>query len=421
MAIAEKLEENRKRRSPFTTRTVVTMKGPGRYSDAGCKGLWLQISPAGTKSWLLRYMLDGPTRISKNGKPYRVGRAMGLGPLDLVSLAEARERAQAARRLLLDGKDPIEERKAQELASRLEAARALTFQDCAERYIAAHETGWRNPKHRAQWKSTLATYAYPDLGGLPVAAVDTQLVLQVLEPLWTKRAETAGRLRGRIESVLDWAAARGYRLGENPARWRGHLDKLLPSKSKIAPVRHHPAVPYRDLPAFMAELRNNTSISARALEFTILTASRTGEAIGATWSEIDADTRVWTVPANRMKGGRPHRVPLSNRCMAILAGLPRIVGCEYLFPGGRPGKPLSNMALLEMMRGMRPGFVPHGFRSTFKDWATETTDHARDIVEAALAHVVGDKVEAAYRRGDALEKRRALMADWAAYCGGVNA
>jgi Arm DNA-binding domain/Phage integrase family len=306
MAIAEKFEGNRTRRSPFTTRTVLSMKEPGRYSDAGCKGLWLQISLSGTKSWLLRYMLDGRAR------------AMGLGPLELVPLADARERARAARRLLLDGKDPIEERKAQELAGRLEAARSLTFQDCAERYIAAHETSWRNPKHRAQWKSTLATYAYPDLGGLPVATVDTQLVLHVLEPLWTKRPETAGRLRGRIESVLDWAAARAYRQGDIPARWRGHLDKLLPSKSKIAPVQHHPAIPYRDLPTFMAELCQNGSISALALEMAILTASRTGEIIGAAWLEIDLDARIWTVPANRMKGGRPHRVPLSDRCMARL-------------------------------------------------------------------------------------------------------
>jgi integrase len=405
MENTDNFKESRKRR-PFTARSIQTMKDAGRYGDGTCKGLWLQVSDAGTKSWLLRYMLNGRAR------------AMGLGSLELVSLADARERARAARRLLLDGKDPIEERKAQQLANQLAAARSVTFQKCAERYLAAHEASWRNPKHRAQWRSTLATYAYPTLGALPVASVDTQLVLRVLEPLWTKRPETAGRLRGRIQSVLDWATARGYRQGENPARWRGHLDTLLPLRSKIAPVQHHPAMPYIELPNFMVELRGNASISASALEMKILTASRTGEIIGATWPEINSLGRVWTVPANRMKGGRPHRVPLSDRCMTILESLPRIVGCEYLFPGGRPGKPLSNMALLELMRGLRPAFVPHGFRSTFKDWATETTDHPRDIVEAALAHVIGDKVEAAYRRGDALEKRRRLMTDWATFCEG---
>lgn len=400
------IPSKRVRNTPFSTRTVATLKEPGRYADAGCKGLWLQIAAAGTKSWLLRYMLHGRAR------------AMGLGPVDLVPLAEARERARAARRLLLDGKDPLEARKAEQLAQRLDAARNLSFEACAARYIAAHEPTWRNGIHRAQWRSTLSTYAYPIIGDLPVADVDTSLVLRVLEPIWLTRAETASRLRGRIEAVLDWATARGYRQGENPARWRGHLSKILPARSKVSRVRHQPALPYKELPAFMSSLRKVDAMSARALEFLILTAARTGEVIGATRSEINVDERVWQVPAERMKGGRSHRVPLSEQAIALLQALPQIDGCEFLFPGAKPERPLSNMAMLELMRGMRPDFVPHGFRSTFKDWATETTDHSRDIVEAALAHIVGDKVEAAYRRGDAIEKRRVLMVDWASYCSG---
>lgn len=399
----------RERSSAFTTRTVATMKEPGRYADPGCRGLWLQIAAAGTKSWLLRFMLNGKAR------------AMGLGSVELVPLAEARERAREARRLLLDGKDPLEARKAERLVQQLDAARTLTFEACAIKYIAAHEPTWRNGVHRAQWRSTLATYAYPTIGDLPVAEVDTTLVLRVLEPIWTERPETASRLRGRIEAVLDWATARGYRQGENPARWRGHLNKILPARSKVAQVRHQPALPYAELPTFMVELRVNEAISARALEFLILTAARTGEVIGACWSEIDEQSQIWLVPPERMKSKRPHRVPLSDATMTVLSKLPRLADCDYLFPGARPGKPLSNMAMLELMRGMRPPFVPHGFRSSFKDWATEVTDHSRDIVEAALAHVVGDKVEAAYRRGDAIEKRRALMRDWANFCEGKNA
>jgi integrase len=238
----------------------------------------------------------------------------------------------------------------------------------------------------------------------------------VLEPLWQTKPETATRVRGRIEAVLDWATVRTYRTGENPARWRGHLDKLLPSKSRIARVKHHAALPYAELPAFMAELRQHEGIGARALEFVILTAARTGEAIGAQWSKIDRKALLWTVPGERMKSGRAHRVPLSEPVIEILSGLRGAAESEFLFPGGRIGHSLSNMALLQLMRGMRPGFVPHGFRSTFRDWAAEQTDHSRDVAEAALAHVVGDKTEAAYRRGDALEKRRALMVDWAAFC-----
>lgn len=316
------------RSGAFTTRTVASMKEPGRYADPGCRGLWLQIAAAGTKSWLLRYMLHGKAR------------AMGLGSVELVPLAEARERARAARRLLLDGKDPLEARKAKRLVQQLDAARNLSFETCATKYIAAHEPTWRNGVHRAQWRSTLTTYAYPIIGGLPVAEVDTTLVLRVLEPIWTQRPETASRLRGRIEAVLDWASARGYRQGDNPARWRGHLNKILPARSKVAQVRHQPALPYLELPAFMVELRANEVISARALEFLILTAARTGEVIGALWSEIDEQSQIWLVPPERMKSKRPHRVPLSEDAMAVLPKLPRMSDCDYLFHGARPGKPL---------------------------------------------------------------------------------
>jgi integrase len=280
------------------------------------------------------------------------------------------------------------------------------------------QTGWKNAKHRAQWKSTLATYAYPVFGGLSVSTVDTALVLKTIEPIWGTKPETASRLRGRIEAVLDWARARGFRHGENPARWRGHLDKLLPARRKIARVKHHAALPFAEIPAFMNELRARVGVSARALEFAILTTTRTSETRNARWSEIDTASKIWTIPAERMKAGREHRVPLNERAVAILRAMPRESdGDGFVFIGARSDRPISNMAMLELMRGLRPGYVPHGFRSTFRDWAAETTNYQNHIVEMALAHVVGDKVEAAYRRGDLFEKRRRLMSDWARYCG----
>lgn len=384
----------------LTAVRVDRLKKPGRYGDGG--GLWLQIASGGTKSWLLRYQRDG--------KP----RQMGLGPVSLVTLADARERARDARRILLDGGDPIEVRNTERLAAKIEAARGMTFQQCAEKYIATHEAAWRNEKHRAQWRSTLERYAYPKIGSLPVSAIDTALVLKVLEPIWGKKSETASRLRGRIEAVIDWATAREYRAGDNPARWRGHLDKLLPSKRKLRSVRHHTAIPYDELPAFMARLRRSEFVSARALEFTILTAARTGEVIGARWPEIDTAAKVWTVPASRMKAGREHRVPLSDRAIELLTALPREDDNNHIFIGARKGAGLSNMAMLELVKGA--GVTVHGFRSTFRDWAAETTAYPNHVVEMALAHLIGDKVEAAYRRGDLFEKRRRLMRDWATYC-----
>jgi integrase len=384
----------------LTAIEVAKKKKPGRYGDGG--GLVLQVSKWGTKAWLFRFEREGRER------------QMGLGPLYTISLADARRKANDARKLLLDGVDSIAARKEAITRARVSAARGTTFKQCAEKYIAAHEAGWRNEKHRGQWKSTLASYAYPVIGELPVSAIDTTLLLKCLEPIWTAKPETAGRLRGRIEAVLDWAKAREYRQGENPARWRGHLDKLLPARGAVRTVKHHAALPYGELPAFMAELRDRDGISARALEWTILTAVRTSEAIGARWSEIDQCARSWTIPAERMKARREHRIPLCPRALEILSLLPR--EGSFVFPGARKGVPLSNMAMLELMRGMKPGYVPHGCRSTFRDWAAETTNYPNHVVEMALAHVVGDKVEAAYRRGDLFEKRRRLMNEWARYC-----
>ncbi len=340
---------------------------------------------------------------------------MGLGPVTTLTLAEAREKARDCRKLLLDGIDPIDHRKGQRTQATLDAARAMTFQECAEAYIEAHRPSWKNPKHAAQWPSTLNAYAYPVFGNLPIADIDTALVMKAVEPIWSTKPETAGRVRGRIEAVLDWATARQYRQGENPARWRGHLDKLLPARGKVRRVKHFAALPYKELPAFMERLRDNDSISSRALEFTILTAARTGETIGALWSEFNLDDKVWILPPDRMKAGKEHRIPLSERALEILEALPR--EGEYVFPGGRAKAPLSNMAMLNALRRLDDRkLTVHGFRSTFRDWCAEQTAYAHEVAEMALAHTVGDKVEAAYRRGDLFEKRRRLMADWAKYC-----
>jgi len=391
----------------LTATAVAKVKEPGRYGDGG--GLYLEVKPSGGKSWAFRFMLAGRSR------------EMGLGPADAVTLAEAREKAQEARKLLQQGIDPLEQRKAQEAAACLEQAKVMTFQECAEAYIAAHEAGWRNPKHRQQWANTLATYAYPVFGGLPVQDVDLPLVLKVLEPIWHGKTETASRLRGRIESILDWATVRGFRQGENPARWRGHLAKLLPQRAKVQKVEHHAALPYDELPAFMVQVRQRPALAALALEFCILTATRTSETLGARWEEIDLSAAVWTIPGERMKAGNDHRVPLSGRALEILDEMAKLRpaddGAAFVFPGQRPGKPLSGMVFLMLLRRMeRADLTGHGFRSTFRDWAAERTNYQNHVVESALAHVVGDKVEAAYRRGDLFEKRRRLMDAWAGYC-----
>jgi integrase len=337
-------------------------------------------------------------------------RYMGLGPIDLVSLADAREAAYASRKLLHKGIDPIEHRD----AARVPESGA-TFKECAERLIGSMEAGWRNDKHIKQWKNTLATYAYPELGKRPVQTIDTGHVLKVLEPIWTTKPETASRVRQRVEAVLNWASARGYRSEMNPARWRGHLDHLLPAQRKVASVKHHAALPYTDIATFISELGERPGTTARALEFLILTGARTGEVIGARKSEIDHQAKLWIIPGERMKANREHRVPLSKRAVKIIEQLPKDDG-EFLF-ANPDGKAMSNMALLALLKRMkRDDLTVHGVRSTFRDWASETTSHPSDVVEMALAHSVSDKTEAAYRRGDLLEKRRRLMEDWARYC-----
>ncbi|HJU16855.1 MAG TPA: integrase arm-type DNA-binding domain-containing protein [Stellaceae bacterium] len=376
---------------------------PGMHADGG--GLYLQVTESGARTWIYRFMLNGRAR------------EMGLGPLHTIALAEAREKARECRKLRLEGIDPIEARNAKKTEARLAAATAMTFRECAEACIAAHKAGWKNSKHAAQWPSTLTTYVYPIFGDLPVQAIDTGLVMKALEPIWTAKPETASRVRGRIESVLDWATARGYRKGENPARWRGHLENLLPKKSKVQRVEHHAALPYGEIGEFMAALRQQDGIAARALEFAILTAARTGEVIGARWEEFDLTERTWTVPGERIKAGKEHRVPLSGRALAILEEMAAIRQSDFVFPGGRAGRPLSDMALLMTLRRMGRGdLTAHGFRSTFRDWAAERTNFPSEVAEMALAHTVPDKVEAAYRRGDLFQKRRQLMEAWAKHC-----
>jgi integrase len=386
-------------------RKVETLKEPGMHSDGG--GLYLQVTQGsdGTprKSWLFRYAVGGRER------------QMGLGPLGDVSLAEAREFAVAAREQRRAGKDPISERQALRAENARQAAKTISFDECAKAYIASHQAGWRNVKHASQWTNTIDTYCSP-FGRLPVQAVDVTMVLKALEPIWTTKPETASRVRGRIERILDWAKVRGYRDGDNPARWRGHLDHLLPARGKVRRIEHHAALPYAELPAFLAALRTREAIAARALEFAILTAARTGEVIGARWDEMNLEGRIWVVHAERMKAGREHRVPLSDRALKILEDMKKVQTCEYVFPGDRRTT-LSNMAFLMLLRRMeRADITAHGFRSTFRDWVEEQTDTPRAVAEMALAHTIGSAVEAAYRRGDLFEKRRALMSKWADYC-----
>jgi integrase len=388
----------------LTAVAISKLKTAGYHPDGA--GLYLQLSTAGTKSWIVRYTLAGRPR------------EMGLGSATVVTLAEARTRAQDARKLASEGVDPIDQRTAERRAQVATAARGRTFAEVSADYVEAHRAGWKNAKHAAQWKATLDTYAGPVLGAMTVDAIATEHVLKVLEPIWTEKHETATRLRGRIENVLDAAKVRGLRDGENPARWRGHLDKLLPRISKKATVEHHAALPYAEIKTFTRDLRAQEGVAARALEFAILTAARTGEVIGARWEEIDLGARLWTIPAARMKAKAEHRVPLSPRALAILRTLAKARQGDYVFPGMREGRPLSNMAMLVLLERMGRGAITvHGFRSTFRDWAAETTAHPHEVVEMALAHVIANKAEAAYRRGDLFKKRRLLMDEWARACG----
>ena len=384
--------------------TALRSKGPGLHPDG--RGLHLQVKHGG-RSWVFRYMLGGKARY------------MGLGPYPDVPLAEARRGAERSRQLLREGIDPIEERRQRRQAAQLEAGRTVTFEDCAKRYIEAHKAGWRNAKHAGQWISTLATYAFPVFGSLPVQDIDTGLVTKALDPIWREKPETATRVRQRIEAVLDWATVHGHRRGDNPARWRGHLSKALPGRSKVRAVKHFEAMPYAELPAFFAALGTRHAVSAKALAFTILTGARSGETRGSTIGEIDDTAALWTVPGERTKSGREHRVPLTDEALAIVRGLDCLGdnSSAVLFPNAH-GKPLSDTAIRKYLQQDlgRPGLTVHGFRSTFRDWAAERTAFPRELAEAALAHILGDKTEAAYQRGDMLARRRKLMEAWAKFC-----
>lgn len=386
---------------------VSRLTEPGLHFVGGVPGLALQVAPTGARTWVLRMMVAGRRR------------DMGLGGFPAVTLAQARDAAREARAKVRDGIDPIEQSRAARSKLQAEQAAALTFDQCAAKFIKAHTPSWSNPKHAQQWTNTLQTYASPVLGELLVRDVELSHVLAVLEPIWHAKTETASRVRGRMEQVLDWATARGYRQGLNPARWRGHLDKLLPAPAKVAKVEHHDALPVGEVGAFMVKLRAAAGMGARALEFAILTAARSGEVRGARWDEIDLAGAVWTIPADRMKAGREHRVPLTVPALALLQALPRMADCPLVFPSARNGE-LSDMTLSAVLRRMKVGAVPHGFRSTFRDWAAERTNYPREVAEMALAHTIGDKVEAAYRRGDLFEKRRRLMDDWAAFLARVE-
>jgi integrase len=372
------------------------------------RGLYLQVAGSGTKSWLFRY--KSPVTAKQ--------REMGLGSLNLVSLSAARDIAVECRRQVLSGLDPLEERGRVKRVRQLEQARSITFQEAAEQCIASKKPEWKNAKHAQQWSNTLNAYAYPVFGTLSVSDLDTDLVLKAIEPIWVSKAETASRVRQRIETVWDWARARKYVEGENPARLRGHLDKLLAKTAKIKKVKHHPAVPYQNINTFISSLRKRSGSSALALEFMILTASRTGEVIGAKWSEINLSEKTWTIPAERMKAGKEHRVPLCNRALQILGNIKSNRNPdEFVFPGWKSRLGLSNGAMLALMKKMKCGhYTPHGFRSTFRDWAAEEAHtFANETIELALAHTIKNKAEAAYRRGDQLERRRELMANWNDY------
>jgi integrase len=395
---------------------VTKLTKPGLYGDGG--GLTLQITATGAKSWLLRYMVAG--------KPF----GMGLGPTHTVSLSEARQKALDARKLLIDGINPLAAKKQNQIAAALADAKMMSFDQCAKAYILAHKAGWKNAKHGDQWTNTLNTYASPVFGHLPVAEIDTGLVVKCLAPIWESKTETASRVRGRIESVLGWATTSGYRTGENPARWKGHLENLLATISKSSRTKNHPSLPWQRIGAFMSALRVREGVSARAVEFAILTACRSGEVRGAQWAEFDTAGKLWTIPAERMKAKREHQVPLSDAALALLASMPKDSDEDVVFAGTK-GQSLSDMSLTAVIRRMNgdekpvwadangEGITVHGFRSSFRMWAAETTNYPREVAEHALAHQLPDAVERAYQRGSQFAKRAALMAEWAVYCATV--
>lgn len=391
---------------------------PGLYGDGG--GLYLQITKDGIKSWLFRYMINGKAR------------GMGLGPLHTISLAQAREKAHECRSFLLKGLDPLDEKEKSQVAAKEEAesiakAKSVappaappekTFRDCADELINSKKSGWQNEKSEDQWRNTLEKYAYPVIGDLAVSVIDTAHVMRILSPIWAEKTETASRVRGRIESVLNYAKVFGYRNSENPARWKGHLDHLLPKESAVTTVQHHLALPYKELPEFMEKLRGKDSIAAYALELLILTATRSNETRGSLWQEFDLEEKIWTIPAMRMKAKKVHRIPLSEQALQVLRKMLRFGNRGLVFPGQKDGQPLSEATMLQLLRRIRKEkLTVHGFRSTFRDWASECTTHDSNVCEMALAHAIENKAEAAYRRGDLLFRRAALMNDWGIYCG----
>jgi len=387
----------------LTAIKVTNTTEPGLYADGG--NLYLQISKRGSKSWIFRYRRNGRLR------------DMGLGSFPTVSLADARKRATAHRNTLTEGKDPLYAKKQDLIEQKLKESESMTFMQCAETYIDIHKAGWSNQKHIDQWTNTLNTYVKKYFGDKPVRDVDVHDIDACLKPIWEKKTETATRIRGRIESILDWATVKGYRKGDNPARWKETLRHMLSAPTKIRKVRHHPALPYSDIQKFVQQINDHPGVTSYALRFTILTACRTSEVIKAKWHEIDMDGRVWSIPEERMKMKRPHRVPLTDEMMKILRSLELIRSNDYLFPGQKENRPISNISMLVLLKRMnRSDITVHGFRSTFRDWAAETTEFSGDVVEMALAHKIQNDVEAAYRRGDLLEKRRALMVQWNNYC-----
>jgi integrase len=387
----------------LTALAVSKLRRTGLQAVGGASGLGLKVMPSGSRAWVLRTVVAGKRR------------EYGLGGYPTVTLASARERARAMLDQLFEGVDPAETKKHAKSALAAQRARAVNFKTLADQYIAQHEASWKNAKHAGQWTSTLTTYAYPVCGHMVAADIDTPTVLRILEPIWLEKTETASRLRGRIEAVLDYATAKGLREGPNPARWKGNLALTLPAKRKVSPVEHHPAIPVKDMPRFFNSLREREGTASRALEFLTLTAARSGEVRGALWSEIDFGKKVWTVPATRMKNKREHRVPLSKQAIALLKSLDSSEAGGLVFSGRKPTTKLSDMALTAVMRRMGMDAVPHGLRSSFRDWVGEETAYPSEVAEMALAHTVGNAVEAAYRRGDLFEKRRAMMDDWAKF------
>jgi len=403
--------QKKKQKIGLTVKFVESNKRePGYYADG--KNLYLRVTRTTSKrlpethinkTWVFIYKKDGKRT------------EIGLGSFDVVSLDKAREERDKYNKQLKAGIDPLDEKQRQANEDKAQRAKMMTFQQCADAYISAHRAGWKNPKHIQQWQNTLAQYVYPVFGGLDVKFIDTGLITKCLEPIWLNKNETAGRVRGRIECVLDWATAHKYRVGENPARWKGHLDKLLAKPSKVQKTEHHSALPYSEINGFIDRLHQQEGIAAKCLEFTILTAARTGEAIGATWDEIDLNAKTWTIPAVRMKAEREHSIPLSSNAMSIINDMAAIRTNDYVFPSTKKG--LSNMAMLAVLKRMdRADITVHGFRSTFRDWSAEETNYPNHVLEMALAHAIKNDSEEAYRRGDLMKKRCLLMEDWAMYC-----